>query len=101
MFPSLLISIIRETKTSSLYKINNSTINFEVKGDELYFETALASIISKYIRELMMIAFNNYWKSRIPNIKRTAGYPQDGKRFIANINDSKLEYNKNTLIRIK
>ena len=40
---------------------------------------------SKYLRELAMLAFNDYWRSRVPNLQPTAGYPQDAKRFRAEI----------------
>ena len=47
--------------------------------------TALASIVSKYFRELFMIAVNDFWCARVPNLRRTAGYYQDGKRFLNDI----------------
>ena len=42
---------------------------------------ALASMLSKYLRELSMLAFNAYWKQFLPDIKPTAGYPVDAQRF--------------------
>ena len=46
---------------------------------------ALASIISKTLREHWMDAFNGYWLARIPGLKPTAGYPGDAGRFRASI----------------
>jgi hypothetical protein len=42
---------------------------------------AMASIVSKGLREHWMDAFNAYWKARIPGLKSTAGYPVDALRF--------------------
>lgn len=42
---------------------------------------ALASIVSKTVRELWMDAFNAHWLARIPGLPPTAGYPLDARRF--------------------
>ncbi len=47
-------------------------------GDGL---VALASLVSKSIREHWMDAFNNHWTDLIPGLKPTAGYPGDAARF--------------------
>lgn len=101
IFPGTSISINRETHDLSSYNISDSTIQFQVKGDDKYLETALASIFSKYIRELMMISFNKYWNSQFPQIMRTAGYPQDGKRFVKELNFLGAIYKEDQLIRQK
>lgn len=46
---------------------------------------ALASIVSKTVRELWMDAFNAHWTARIPGLRPTAGYPGDSARFRAAI----------------
>lgn len=101
LFPQKSITILQETRLLSQYSIDDSLIQFQVKGDDKFLETALASMISKYIRELMMISFNNYWKERIPEIKRTAGYPQDGKRFIEELISRGILFDESELIRQK
>ena len=40
---------------------------------------------SKYLRELAMLAFNDFWGQRVPGLKSTAGYPEDARRFKAEI----------------
>ena len=52
---------------------------------EEFLQVALASMTSKYLRELAMLAFNQYWCDRVPNLRPTAGYPQDARRFKAQI----------------
>ena len=46
---------------------------------------ALASMASKYLRELAMRAFNDFWCARVPGLAPTAGYPRDARRFKAAI----------------
>jgi ribonuclease HII len=55
-------------------------ICFRVKG-EAELPVALASMTAKYHRELAMRAFNHFWCERLPDLKPTAGYPLDAKRF--------------------
>ena len=38
---------------------------------------------SKYLRELAMRAFNDFWCGRVPDLAPTAGYPGDARRFHA------------------
>src|SRR3954447_11610765 len=42
---------------------------------------ALASIVSKAVRERWMDRFNAHWAARIPGLRPTAGYPLDARRF--------------------
>lgn len=56
------------------------TASFRV-GGESFLPTALASMTAKYLRELSMRAFNDYWANQVSGIKPTAGYPMDAKRF--------------------
>jgi hypothetical protein len=42
---------------------------------------ALASMVSKLVRELWMDAFNAHWRARVPGLRPTAGYPNDSVRF--------------------
>jgi ribonuclease HII len=46
---------------------------------------ALASIVSKTLRERWMTVFNAHWIARIPGLAPTAGYPGDAARFRAAI----------------
>jgi ribonuclease HII len=52
------------------------------KADVKHFTVALASMISKYVRELLMREFNRFWQAHVPGLKPTAGYPQDAVRYI-------------------
>ncbi len=58
---------------------------------------------SKYLRELAMRALNDYWRRRVPNLAPTAGYPQDAKRFRADIAETqaRLHIDDRVLWRMK
>lgn len=60
------------------------TFHFSVGGDS-FAPTALASMTAKYLRERLMAGVNRYWQSHIADLQPTAGYPQDAKRFRAQI----------------
>jgi len=75
-----MIFRLEEGRAVSRYKINNTELRFQTKGEE-HFPVAVASIIAKYVRELSMILFNRYWEQHAPGIKPTKGYPLDAKRF--------------------
>jgi ribonuclease HII len=60
-------------------------IRFEPKADRRHFAVALASMMSKYLRELLMVQFNRFWRGHVPGLKPTAGYPADAERFYRDI----------------
>lgn len=69
-----------EGAESSRYRVSDAEIRFEMQA-ERHFPVAVASMVSKYIRELSMVLFNRFWTSRLPDLKPTAGYPGDATRF--------------------
>jgi hypothetical protein len=40
---------------------------------------------AKYLRELMMMGWNNYWLRHDAALQPTAGYPGDAKRFLREV----------------
>jgi hypothetical protein len=64
----------------STWKGTPIEIRFLAKGDSLV-PIGLASMIAKAIRELAMARWNHYWCSTMPDLKPTAGYPTDARRF--------------------
>ncbi|QOJ13498.1 MAG: hypothetical protein HRU75_02065 [Planctomycetia bacterium] len=61
------------------------SVEFRVGADEHHLPVALASMTAKYIRELLMGAFNEFWGTRLPGLRPTAGYYTDAQRFLAEI----------------
>ncbi len=106
-FEGCNIDLIVEGNPLSAYSIKNEShkmdVSFAVGADSKYFPTALASMFSKYIRELFIRLFNAFWLEKIDDIKPTAGYPEDARRFLSQIHDikSKLNINDSILIRAK
>ena len=79
------IQKIKEEARHSMYRGYNIEFHFLVRGDSQRLEIAWASMIGKYTRELCMRLFNEWWCSRMPGLKPTAGYPPDAGRFIADL----------------
>jgi ribonuclease HII len=57
------------------------SLTFQPRADSENLCVALASMVSKYVRELLMGEFNQFWQARVPNLEPTAGYPGDAQRF--------------------
>ncbi len=79
-----LVSIGSESLANSDYFFRENdrdvVIRFQAKG-ESFLPTALASMVSKYVREIFMMLWNDFWQLKIPGLKPTKGYPVDAKRF--------------------
>lgn len=88
-FQDVRLDVLEESEDRSGYRLIRRpaswVIRFVRKGETHHLPVALASIISKYIRELCMICFNRYWRQHVPDLRPTAGYYQDGQRFLADI----------------
>jgi ribonuclease HII len=74
-----------ERPESSRYTIRHGARRLELtlvpRADRTDGLVALASIVSKAVRELWMDGFNAYWCARVAGLKPTAGYPVDARRF--------------------
>ncbi len=105
MFPCLELTIISESNKASSYELKNDRrkmrIHFVTKADQKYLPVCLASMVSKYVRELLVERINHYFLSHHAELKPTAGYWKDGQRFIADIKTyvPHLKYDANQLIR--
>jgi ribonuclease HIII len=69
---------------------SRTRVTFRING-EAFLPTALASMTAKYLRELAMRAFNEFWQSHIPNLRPTAGYSGDSRRFKKDIETKQRE----------
>jgi hypothetical protein len=78
-----------ESATESRYRVESLgrdvRVTFRPRAESESVAVALASMTAKYVREVMMIQFNAYWRQHLPTLKPTAGYPQDGERFYREI----------------
>lgn len=88
-FPEAHLTIKMEGSDESAYTLDlegrSLTIHFCKKGETRHMLIAWASIVSKYLRELFMHQFNAYWHALNPALQDTAGYWEDGQRFMKDI----------------
>ncbi len=86
VFPFVPIQVVQEEQRDAHYRVTPEDIpfdlSFHVKGDQRFTAIALASMLAKYTREVCMFLFNDYWCSRHEGLSPTAGYYQDGRRFL-------------------
>lgn len=88
-FPDAQLRVLGESDAGSSYLLmegaRRTVIHFRQKGETHFLPTALASMICKYLRELCMHTFNAWWCRQVPNLTPTAGYYQDGTRWLADV----------------
>ncbi|MFQ5807312.1 MAG: hypothetical protein ACE5I3_12765, partial [Phycisphaerae bacterium] len=88
-FPQRHLHIVEVSENCSRYRLasadNDWFIEFGVDADERHLPVALASMLAKYLREVLMRGFNAYWKQRLPSLRPTAGYYTDARRFLTDI----------------
>lgn len=90
-FPGVRVDVHEESDTASSYELKDAAgkrsmrVTFMVDAEQSHMPVALASMVSKYTRELMMARFNHYFASRVPGLKPTAGYAKDGQRYLQDL----------------
>lgn len=93
VFDDVFFWIESETAHESRYRTEWNgcplRIRFTVGGDR-FPPTSAASMIAKWLREASMDCFNNYWESKIADLKPTAGYPVDANRFVDELKSRKI-----------
>lgn len=75
-----MIFRIEEGAERSDYRVGKTLLRFQPRA-EVHGPVALASMTAKYVRELAMSRFNQFWARHIPGLKPTQGYPNDARRF--------------------
>jgi len=60
-------------------------VRFVTRGDQADLAVAWASAAAKLTRELLLDCLNAWFLERAPGVKPTAGYVQDGRRFLADV----------------
>ncbi|OHB55115.1 MAG: hypothetical protein A2173_04705 [Planctomycetes bacterium RBG_13_44_8b] len=107
MFSEMQLCIIRETPQESIYQLITDgrimRVHFIVGADENFLPVSLASMVSKYLRELLVDNINCYFLHLCPDIKPTAGYWKDGLRFIKDlqVKAPHVKFNSDQLIRCR
>jgi ribonuclease HII len=80
-----MVAVLEEGMERSAYRVHGlgreTQVVFQPRAESEHLCVALASMVSKYVRELCMTEFNRFWRVRVPGLKPTAGYPTDATRF--------------------
>lgn len=90
-FPGAALQVLAESPTLSRYRLSSPdratplTISFQPQAETYHLPVALASMIAKYVRELMMLRMNHFFGERLPELRPTAGYVQDARRYLVDI----------------
>ncbi len=83
--PEGMVLAHHESAARSAYSVAGTkrpvTWTFQPRADAEHFSVALASMVSKYLREVLMGEFNRFWCGQVPGLRPTAGYPGDARRF--------------------
>jgi ribonuclease HII len=83
--PDGMVFTSQEGMARSAYRVHGLErevrLTFQPRADAEHFCVALASMTSKYLRELLMLEFNRFWREQVPDLQPTAGYPGDAARF--------------------
>ncbi len=80
------VRTIIESDERSAYEVGDGLfVSFEVQAEDRHLPVALASMAAKYVRELVMRRLNAYFAERMPGLEPTAGYVEDGRRFLAEV----------------
>lgn len=101
MFEDWGLEIVREEDGHSEYLLHHPKskgdappavrLMFKEKCEEQSMSVAVASMLSKYLREALMRRFNAFWHKYLPLVEPTAGYYNDGQRFLADIEAKRRE----------
>jgi hypothetical protein len=95
MFEDWSLEIIGEGDGRSEYRLLRGEHVVRIiwceKAEAQCLPVAAASMLSKYLREMLMRRFNAFWKVHLPDVKPTAGYYNDGLRFLRDIQQKRKE----------
>lgn len=93
VFSDRFVMTVAERPEAARYRLVKShsvwEAVFQPRAESASFVVALASMLSKYLREVLMDEFNDFWQAQVPNLRPTAGYPLDARRFLADIESAR------------
>jgi hypothetical protein len=105
--PGCAVLSEQECMANSVYRVfglgRDVRLSFQPRADTAHLCVALASMASKYLREVLMLEFNSFWRGHLPQLQPTAGYPGDAARFFDAIRPilAKLGLREETMWRRK
>jgi hypothetical protein len=95
MFSEWDLEVVSEKDGRSEYRLLRNghavRLRFREEAEAACLPVAVASMLSKYLREALMRRFNAYWQQHLPDLAPTAGYYGDGSRFLQDIDAKRRE----------
>lgn len=104
-WPDAQIQIVAEDGRMSRYRLDRggslATVTFMPEAEASHLPVALASMTAKYTRELFMLRMNRFFSQYLPELKPTAGYFTDARRYLDDIAPviEKLQISPERLVR--
>ena len=104
-WPGARVDVVAEDPALSRYRLEDAagpaTISFAQEADGRHLPVALASMIAKYARELLMTRMNRWFAGHRPGLAPTACYVTDGRRYLAEIEPvlRELRLDEDALVR--
>lgn len=112
-FPEAHLRVLEEAEGAACYRLDfppgeglpahDLTLIFRQGGERHHLPIALASMAAKLVRELHMRRLNAFFAPHLPEFKPTAGYVQDGRRFLEEVRPvmQRLGLSEETLVRCR
>ena len=99
--PGTAVRPLAETEARSRYGLGEKAIiQFMPEAESAHLPVALASMVAKLVRELAMMRFNRYWCGRVPELKPTAGYSTDARRWLTEMREVLAPAERAAMVRI-
>lgn len=89
-----------EASTYAFADLPSVRIRVQAKAEDEHLPVALASMQAKLVRELTMERFNAYWNERRPEVRPTAGYVTDARRWLADMGGTISDEERRALVRL-
>lgn len=87
-------------RTSKCSPDHDFIIQFMPEAEAAHLPVALASMAAKLTRELAMHRFNRYWCGKRPELKPTAGYSTDARRWLGDMRDVLANEERVAMVRM-
>lgn len=108
LVPGASADVLDESPGRSRYALNvdrsgkrrRVIVQFEPEAEAKHLPVALASMTAKYVRELAMARFNRYWCGRLPDLRPTAGYVRDARRWLRDSGSVVTPEDRRAMVRL-
>jgi hypothetical protein len=94
------VEIEEESPRASRYRAGGRHgVILHAEAEDAHLPVALASMAAKLVRELAMARFNRYWTARVPELRPTAGYVTDARRWLDDVGGVLLPAERDRMVR--